>query len=102
MALTGHELTSHHTPAQSVSQLRTAERGALVSENWLLLVTRSDEKDDFQNSQAFIASLAYRILGPAWSQWSLDLGMVTFGDGLSDFVVPLPWIDFAYHFGGKK
>jgi hypothetical protein len=67
---------------------RMSRRFALVSENWLL---------PFQGEEDFsmINALALRFLG---EQWSADVGLIR----SPEVPVPLPWLDFTYHFGSPR
>jgi hypothetical protein len=64
---------------------RMSRRLALVSENWVL---------PFQGEEKFslVNALALRFLG---EQWSADVGLIHDPEA----PVPVPWLDFTYHFG---
>ena len=88
-------------PVIVAGQLRTGERGALVTENWVIFDSGSGEDALFSPTGTYVLSGAYRIFGPAHSRWSFDLGLVSPGFD-DEFVWPVPWVDFAYHFGQAK
>jgi len=86
-------------------QVRLSRRGVLVTENWLLIPPE-------YTGRPVILSAAYRLLAGIQTtrvdgrmvrtkpRFTWDFGVVAVGEFGDDSVLfPLPWIDFAYHFG---
>jgi hypothetical protein len=96
-------------PLIIAGQHRIGERSVLVTENWFVM------GDD--NSFAIVTA-AYRLLGgplrtrtagsKKWTsegepRYSIDFGLVTLPYGLgTDFLGPMPWVDFAWHFNLRQ
>ena len=97
----GTDNDANGIPLIVAGQWRTGERGALVTENWMIFSSGSGEDTLLSSEGAFVLSGAYRIFGPAHSRWSFDLGLVSLGVD-ADLLLPVPWVDFAYHFGKQK
>ena len=92
-------------PVIVAGQVRLSRRGVLVTENWLLIPPE-------YSGRPLIVSAAYRLLAGIRTtrvdgrlvqtkpRFTWDFGLVAVGEvGENSVLFPLPWIDFAYHFG---
>jgi len=124
----GSIFDSRAVPVIVAGQVRLSNRAVFVTENWLVLPEKQtyyteyesepgvQDSRTFQPDPALIASAAIRLLGGRTdtrmtkpNKWTpsgdpkttWDFGVIMLAPDLSDnFVIgPLPWIDFAYHFG---
>lgn len=92
-------------PVVVAAQVRLSRRGVFVTENWGLII------DGYEGTPV-ILSAAYRLLAGVRTRregdhfvqtqprFTWDFGLVAISDiGPDPVMVPLPWIDFAFHFG---
>ena len=103
--LLGDDYTVSAVPIIAAGQFRVTDRTVLITENWFVM-PREDDPFGF-------VSGAVRLLGGRadtrrtkptnWTsagdpKYTSDFGVIFMSDG-SDVYGPLPWIDFAWHFG---
>jgi hypothetical protein len=86
--LLGNNLNVSNLLILTVSgNIRMGQGTALVTENWILPAVQ------FNQELPMLNSLALRFFG---TNWAVDVGAVR----VPGSAIPLPWLDFAYNFGG--
>jgi len=69
---------------------RVSDGGALVTENWMVFPTNYD------TDPILLSAVGWRFIA---GQLTADLALINI---ISDGYFPLPWLDIAYHWGGRK